>query len=95
MKTLHFLAALLFVPSLVMSGTVQARTNESGAWRMLAAGTYTRKPPVAVTPSMVPSVPERFAPAEISASQILGGCGGRRLRDPQTRRCRGPADLGN
>jgi hypothetical protein len=25
----------------------------------------------------------------------FGGCGGKRYRDPNTHRCRGPADLGN
>jgi hypothetical protein len=25
----------------------------------------------------------------------LGGCGGKRYRDPNTHRCRGPADFGN
>jgi len=25
----------------------------------------------------------------------FGGCGGRRYRDPNTHRCRGPADFGN
>ena len=25
----------------------------------------------------------------------FGGCGGKRLRDPNTHRCRGPADFGN
>lgn len=29
----------------------------------------------------------------LSPSQFLGGCGSRRYRDPQTQRCRGPADL--
>lgn len=93
MKTKHFLAALLLVPSLAMSGTAQARGNESGAWRVLAAGSYTREPLVTVTPSIVPSVPEHSAQAEISASQILRKCGGRRFRDPQTHKCRGPADF--
>jgi hypothetical protein len=26
---------------------------------------------------------------------IFGSCGGRRVRDPNTNRCRGPADFGN
>jgi hypothetical protein len=26
---------------------------------------------------------------------ILGGCGGKRYRDPNTHRCRGPGDFGN
>jgi hypothetical protein len=91
MKTKHFLAALLLVPSLAMPA--QTQTNESGAWRVLATGSFMRKPLVTIPPSMVPSVPEHSAPAEISVSQLLGGCGGRRFRDPQTYKCRGPADF--
>jgi len=26
---------------------------------------------------------------------VLGGCGGKRFRDPTTHRCRGPGDFGN
>jgi hypothetical protein len=83
MRTTHFLAALLLVPSVAMSGTAQA------------IGSYARKPPIPVAPSALPSVPEHAAPAEIPAGQILGGCGARRWRDPQTHKCRGPADFGN
>ena len=37
------------------------------------------------------------APATIEAHSptIFGSCGGRRIRDPNTHRCRGPADFGN
>src|SRR5262245_17431529 len=41
------------------------------------AGTVTSSPPRATTPE-----PLNF-----------GGCGGRRYRDPNTHKCRGPADL--
>jgi hypothetical protein len=30
-----------------------------------------------------------------STTETLGGCGGKRYRDPKTHRCRGPADFGN
>jgi hypothetical protein len=62
---------------------------------VLAAGAYMRKPPVKVTASMIPSLPDLSPSTGITASQILGGCGGRRTRDPQTHKCRGPADFGN
>jgi hypothetical protein len=32
---------------------------------------------------------------ETHSTTILGSCGGRRIRDPNTHRCRGPADFGN
>ena len=32
---------------------------------------------------------------ETHSPSILGSCGGRRTRDPNTHRCRGPADFGN
>jgi hypothetical protein len=28
-------------------------------------------------------------------TETFGGCGGKRYRDPNTHRCRGPADFGN
>ena len=62
---------------------------------VLAAGAYIRKPPEKVTASVAPSRPDVSLPTGISPSQILGGCGGRRTRDPQTHKCRGPADIGN
>ena len=34
-------------------------------------------------------------PTSPSATKFLGGCGSGRYRDPTTRKCRGPADLGN
>jgi hypothetical protein len=30
-----------------------------------------------------------------SHTEVLGGCGGKRFRDPNTHQCRGPADLGH
>jgi hypothetical protein len=42
----------------------------------------------------VPS-PRTEATTETHPPTILGSCGGRRIRDPNTHRCRGPADFGN
>ena len=53
-----------------------------------AAGSYQKKP-MFVASFPAPSLPK------LSAGQILGGCGGKRYRDPQTHQCRGPADIGN
>jgi hypothetical protein len=56
----------------------------------LAKGGYVRLP----EPKIVragPPIPE----SELSPGQILGGCGAKRYRDPQTHKCRGPADFGN
>lgn len=54
----------------------------------LAAGAYVRKEPIkaAVVPSL-PTVPS------ISIGESFHGCGGRRVRDPKTNQCRGPADI--
>jgi hypothetical protein len=35
------------------------------------------------------------AATETHSPTILGSCGGKRYRDPNTHRCRGPADFGN
>jgi len=67
----------------------------------LAAGAPIRKPPVAASEppgpsaSSAPSTPS--APSEsraVTHEPILAGCGGRRIRDPRTGQCRGPADIG-
>lgn len=54
----------------------------------IAAGAYVRKEPIkaSVVPSL-PSVPS------VSLSESFNGCGGRRVRDPKTNQCRGPADI--
>jgi hypothetical protein len=72
MKMKHFLAALMLVPSLALTGSAQA------------IGSYQRPAPITVTPSMVRSVPEHAAPPGVSAGQILARCGGGRFRDPDT-----------
>jgi hypothetical protein len=33
------------------------------------------------------------SPPSAASSEVLGGCGRGRTRDPETQRCRGPADL--
>jgi hypothetical protein len=65
---------------------------------VLAAGAPIRKPPVTVPAMTAPSTPSApSAPAVeqgVSHEQLFGGCGGRRVRDPRTGQCRGPADVG-
>jgi hypothetical protein len=39
--------------------------------------------------------PRTEATSETHSRVIFGSCGGRRIRDPNTHRCRGPADFGN
>jgi hypothetical protein len=39
--------------------------------------------------------PRTEATTETRAPIVFGSCGGRRIRDPNTHRCRGPADFGN
>jgi hypothetical protein len=65
---------------------------------VLAAGAPIRKPPItvpAMTAPSTPSAPTVPSVAEgISREQLFGGCGGKRVRDPRTNQCRGPADVG-
>jgi hypothetical protein len=56
----------------------------------LAKGGYVRLP----EPKIIRAGPP-LPDLELSPSQIFGGCGARRYRDPQTHKCRGPADFGN
>jgi hypothetical protein len=39
--------------------------------------------------------PRTEATTETRPPIVFGNCGGRRSRDPNTHRCRGPADFGN
>jgi hypothetical protein len=55
----------------------------------LAAGSeISRKEPIKA--SMLPSLP---SVPSVSRSESFNGCGGRRVRDPKTRECRGPGDI--
>jgi hypothetical protein len=58
-----------------------------------AAGSFQRPEPRAVvTAGIAPSLPSISMP-NLSAKDLVGGCGRGRVRDPQTHGCRGPADL--
>ena len=56
-----------------------------------AKGGYVRPPPVHVI-AAVPLVVPHSLP-NISAHEVLGGCGSHRQRDPETQRCRGPGNF--
>lgn len=71
--------------SATLVGVVLTLTAPSWA---LAAGAYVRKEPIKA--SMVPSLP---TVPSVSLSESFNGCGGRRVRDPKTNHCRGPADI--
>jgi len=59
-----------------------------------AAGSFQTRPAFApvVTAGVAPSLPTVTAP-NVSAGDLVGGCGRGRVRDPQTHTCRGPADI--
>jgi len=59
-----------------------------------AAGSFQTKPafPKVVTAGIAPPLPTITLP-DVSARDLVGGCGRGRIRDTQTRGCRGPADL--
>jgi hypothetical protein len=58
-----------------------------------AAGSF-QKPPIreVVTAGVAPQLPNVTLP-DVSARDLVGGCGRGRVRDPQTHGCRGPADI--
>jgi len=66
---------------------------------VLAAGAPIRKAPVAVPAVTAPSKPSAPSAPPVaegtSHEQLFGGCGGKRVRDPRTGQCRGPADVGH
>jgi hypothetical protein len=58
-----------------------------------AAGSFQKSEPrMVVTAGVAPSLPGISMP-NVSASDLVGGCGRGKFRDPQTRGCRGPADI--
>lgn len=73
---------------LVIALTVPTWTN------CQAAGSFQTKPafPKVVTAGLSPPLPTITLP-NVSASDLVGGCGKGRVRDLQTHGCRGPADI--
>ena len=58
-----------------------------------AAGALRRpEPRPLVTAGIAPSLPSISMP-NLTASDLVGGCGRGRVRDPQSHSCLGPADL--
>jgi hypothetical protein len=58
-----------------------------------AIGSFRRpEPRPLVTAGIAPPLPSISMP-NVSARDLVGGCGKGRIRDIQTRGCRGPADL--
>jgi hypothetical protein len=55
-----------------------------------AAGAPIRNQPIPATTSIAPPVVPSIS---LNREQLLGGCGGKRVRDPVTNQCRGPGDL--
>jgi hypothetical protein len=75
-------------PMLVMALTATTWSNSQ------AAGSFQTKPafPKVVTAGIAPSTPSVTLP-EVTARDLVGGCGKGRVRDPDTHSCRGPADI--
>lgn len=73
---------------LVIALTVPTWTN------CQAAGSFQTMPafPKVVTAGLSPPLPTITLP-NVSASDLVGGCGKGRVRDLQTHGCRGPADI--
>jgi hypothetical protein len=58
-----------------------------------AAGSFQKpEPRTVVTAGVAPSLPNISMP-NVTAYDLVGGCGRGRARDPQTHGCRGPADI--
>jgi len=66
----------------------------TGRWsNSNAAGSIQRpEPRSVVTAGIAPSLPGISMP-NVSASDLVGGCGRGKFRDPQTHGCRAPADI--
>jgi hypothetical protein len=78
-------AATLLAPAAALFAPAATLLAPAAAW---AKGGYSRPPdPRAATAGVSGS--------SASPGVILGGCGPKRVRDPVTQKCRGPADVGD
>jgi hypothetical protein len=77
------------IPLLLLAMVLTAATwSDSNA-----AGSFQKpEPRVVVTAGVAPSLPSISMP-NVTARDLVGGCGRGRVRDPQTQGCRGPADI--
>jgi hypothetical protein len=58
-----------------------------------AAGSFQKpEPRTVVTAGVAPALPSVALP-NVTAHDLVGGCGRGKFRDPQTHGCRGPADI--
>jgi hypothetical protein len=58
-----------------------------------AAGSFQKpEPRTLVTAGVAPALPTVSMP-NVTARDLVGGCGRGRVRDPHTQGCRGPADI--
>jgi hypothetical protein len=59
-----------------------------------AVGSFQKPEPhrVLVTAGVAPSLPSISMP-NVTARDLVGGCGRGRVRDPQSHGCRGPGDI--
>ena len=77
------------IPLLLLAMVLATVTASSGN----AAGSFQKpEPRVVVTAGVAPALPGISMP-NVSASDLVGGCGRGKFRDPQTHGCRGPADI--
>jgi hypothetical protein len=74
------------IPLLLLATVLTPVTGSSG----YAAGSFL--PRAVVTAGVAPALPSISMP-NVSASDLVGGCGRGKFRDPPTHGCRGPADI--
>jgi hypothetical protein len=75
------------------TGLVLAATLSATVWSAChAAGSFQKPEPHPVVRAGMPSVSLPSMP-DVSASDLVGGCGRGRIRDPHTHSCRGPAEI--
>jgi hypothetical protein len=71
---------------------ILATTLPATAWSTCQAAGSFQKPEPHVVKAGLPSIPMPSMP-DVTARDLVGGCGRGRIRDPHTRGCRGPADI--
>jgi hypothetical protein len=69
-----------------------ATTLSATAWSTCQAAGSFQKPEPHVIKAGMPSIPMPSMP-DVTAGDLVGGCGRGRIRDPHTHGCRGPADI--
>jgi hypothetical protein len=94
-KFVRWVSARGYIPDLAMGHVyllISMTAFLATVWSPCQAAGSFRRPEPHVIKAGMPSIPLPSVP-NLTAGDLVGGCGRGRVRDPQTHGCRGPADI--